>query len=220
MTLSRKIVLMLALVALPTIMCAQITVTSTGARPTIKDFARAYCSQYESGSFEREALAAVLKGNFTKGKVTSTVDVDNGFICYVNDEECLEMCYWNCDNKNEKIIAVNRISSVMGFDETILSFYRYNAKTKKMRQINAPFDRIPQPADMLNRSEASKQEIAMVTGARNEDASRFMPAYFLPRVGKDITFGFADNTAISSHAQRKGAMIWNGNGFNIYLPEY
>ena len=220
MTNIKKTIVMLALIVLPAMMCAQITVTSTGARPTIKDFARAYCSKCETGSFEREALAALQKGNFQKGMITSTVDVKNGYFSYVNDTEGLEMCYWRCDNKNEILLGVIRSSSVMGFDETMLSFFRYNAKTKKMKEIAAPFDRMPQPADMLNRANATPQEVAMVTGARNEDASKFMPAFILPRVGKDITFGFADNTAISTHSQRKGAMIWNGSGFNIYLPEY
>ena len=120
-----KTMLVIAICAMPVIAMAQpesckVKVSST--KVSIKDFARAYCSQCEQGSIERQALAAITKGNSKK----CVVDSKNGYVKYSTKQdgilETLEMCFWNCDNKNEKLIAVNRVSEGGGLDESFLEF--------------------------------------------------------------------------------------------------
>ena len=220
MAFFKRMMLLLAII-LPAVCFAQpevCKVTFTGKQPTIKDFARAYCSQSEAGSFEREALAAFIKGNFKNGKTECFVDSKNGYMLYkVGSKDgsttALEMCYWNCDNKNEKLVAVNNIDSSMGFDESILYFYRYNVKTKKMKLIEVPFDREPNAIDLVDQDKADKATIDLVLNSSNEDANKFQPSFSLPREGKDITYRMADPTAIPKAFQREGKLVWDGNGF-------
>lgn len=221
---------MLVMIALPVICFAQpesCKVTFTGKSPTIKDFARAYCSQFEADSFERNALAAFSKGTYQArvmgGCNNCVVDSKNGYVRFtvfklgkdatIENQETLEMCYWNCDNKNEKLVAINHIDSSMGFDDSILTFYRYNAKTKKMKLIEAPFDREPKAIDLVDQDKADKATIDLVLNSSNEDANKFQPRFSLPREGKDITYLMADPTAIPEAFQREGKLVWDGNGF-------
>ena len=221
---------MLVMIALPVICFAQpesCKVTFTGKSPTIKDFARAYCSQFEADSFERNALAAFSKGTYQArvmgGCNNCVVDSKNGYVRFtvfkfgkdatIENQETLEMCYWNCDNKNEKLVAINHIDSSMGFDDSILTFYRYNAKTKKMKLIEAPFDREPKAIDLVEQDKADKATIDLVLNSSNEDANKFQPRFSLPREGKDITYRMADPTAIPEAFQREGKLVWDGNGF-------
>ena len=216
-----RTILMLAMIALPALCFAQAEVckvTFTGKQPTVKDFARAYCSQCETESIEREALAAFARGNFKKGDIECVVDTKNGFMLYRNasfhgSAATLEMCYWNCDNKNEKLVAFNFIDSSMGFYESILFFYRYNVKTKKMKLIEAPFDREPNAIDLVNQDKADKATVDLVLNSRNEDANKFQPSFRLPRTGKDITYRMADENAIPKVFQREGKLMWDGSGF-------
>lgn len=213
-----KSLLIIAICAMPVVAMAQpesCSVKPAGAKATIKDFAKAYCSQCDEGSFERDALAA-----FNKASKDCVVDTKNGYVKYSAKQddgsiETLEMCFWNCNNKNEKLVAVNRVSDGLGFDESFLNFYRYNVKTKEMKLIDLPFDREPQPVDMLNKAKASKKVTNLVKTAENEDANKYQPCYQLPRVGKDITFRMADKTAVPKTMQRTGTMKWNGTSFNI-----
>lgn len=222
---------MLVMIALPVICFAQpesCKVTFTGKSPTIKDFARAYCSQFEVDSFERNALAAFNKGTYQArvmgGCNNCVVDSKNGYVRFtvlkfgkdatIENQETLEMCYWNCDNKNEKLVAINHIDSSMGFDDSILTFYRYNAKTKKMKLIEAPFDREPKAIDLVDQDKADKATIDLVLNSRNVDANKFQPSFRLPREGKDITYRMADPTAIPEAFQRESKLVWDGNGFS------
>ncbi len=225
----KRMILLLAII-LPAICFAQpevCKVSFTGKQPTIKDFARAYCSQFEADSFERNALAAFSKGTYQArvmgGCNNCVVDSKNGYVRFtvfkfgkdatIENQETLEMCYWNCDNKNEKLVAVNNIDSSMGFDESILYFYRYNVKTKKMKLIEAPFDREPNAIDLVDQDKADKATIDLVLNSINEDANKFQPSFKLPRVGKDITYRMADPTAIPEALQREGKLVWDGNRF-------
>lgn len=226
----KRMILLLAII-LPAICFAQpevCKVSFTGKQPTIKDFARAYCSQFEADSFERNALAAFSKGTYQArvmgGCNNCVVDSKNGYVRFtvfkfgkdatIENQETLEMCYWNCDNKNEKLVAVNNIDSSMGFDESILYFYRYNVKTKKMKLIEAPFDREPNAIDLVDQDKADKATIDLVLNSSNEDANKFQPSFKLPRVGKDIIYRMADPTAIPEALQREGKLVWDGNGFS------
>lgn len=217
-----RILIALALILTPVVAGAQtgaLTVKSQGNKLTIKDFARAFLSQYESGTLERKALSAFLQGTSQSGNVECITDVKNGYFKYAAKQdgalETIEMCYWNCDNKNEKLVAVNRISNAMGMDESYITFFRYNAKTRKMKVIEPPFDRIPEAADIIDQDKADQATADMVLNSQNEDAVRFMPCYQLPRTGKDITYRIADTTAIPRTMQREGTLHWTGSDFTI-----
>lgn len=216
-----KTFFLLAILAIPAICFAQpqsCKVTFTGKQPTIKDFARAYCSKCDSESFEKAALVAFNKGNGKRGKSECVVDTKNGYVKYTSPVDgctyTIEMCYWNCDNKNEKLVAVNSINNCMGFDESFLYFYRYNVKTKTMKLIKAPFERTPKAIDMVDKSKADKTTSDLVLNSRNEDANKFQPCFSLPRTGKDITYRMADRNAIPKQFQRECKLIWNGSSFN------
>ena len=219
--LKKTLFSVLVLIAMPATSFAQIeslTVSFNGDEPTIIDFARAYCSECDNDSFERIALAALTKGNSKNGKTECIVDSKNGYVKYtapVYDElQSLEMCYWNCDNKNEKLVAVNSITTSMGFDESFLYFYRYNVKNKTMTLIEPPFSRDPDPLDLVDQDKADRKTIEDILGANSEDSNRFMPCFSLPRNGKDITYHMADPDAIPKQFQREGRLIWNGSGSN------
>ena len=213
-----KPLFVIAICAIPILAMAQpesCKVKATGSKANIKDFAQAYCSQCEQGSFESQALDAFNKGNSDD----CVVDTKNGFVKYSAEQEddaieTIEMCFWNTTNKNEKLVAVNRLSENGGVGESFLYFYRYNVKNKEMKLIDLPFDREPQPVDMLNKK-VSKKVKKLVKTAQNEDANKYMPFYQLPRAGKDITFRMSDPTAVPKTMQRTGTMKWNGASFNI-----
>ena len=234
MALIKKTIIMLALIAIPILGIAQpqsCKVTYGGKQPTIKDFARAYCSQFDNDSFERQALAAFMSGN-SKSTLSSSaneriaggctdciVDTRNGYMKYIahtgGNIIALEICYWNCNNKNEKLVAINTIDSSMGFDDSSLTFYRYNVKNKKMRHIEAPFYRTPRPIDLIDQSKADQKTIEMVLNSRNEDACKFQPAYIMPRSCKDIICRMADPNAVPREFQRECKLSWDGDGFGL-----
>lgn len=214
-----KSLFLFAICAMPLIATAQpesCKVKVTGSKVSIKDFAKAYCSQCEQGSFERQALTAINKGNSKK----CVVDTKNGYVKYSvmldGTKETFEMCFWNCDNKNEKLVAVNRVSEGGGLDESFLEFYRYDVKSKMMTHIAPPFDSQPQPIDMVDLSVAGDDIVNQVRSARNEDMNKYLPIYSLPRKGKNITFRMADRNAIHPALQRTGTLIWNGSSFDLY----
>lgn len=213
-----KSLLIIAICAMPALALAQpgsCNVKYSGTKPTIKDFARAYCTKFEKGSPERQALAAFTKGNSKR----CVVDAKNGYVKYTSitggESFTLEMCYWNCDNKNEKLIGINRVLSGSALDESYLEFYRYDVKNKIMTLIEEPFDRVPEPIDMIDRSRATKKVINDVSTAQNEDANKYQPIFSLPRTGKNITFRMAEPTAVPKAMQRTGTLKWNGSSFNI-----
>lgn len=214
-----KLFLVVAICAIPAMALAQpesCKVKYAGAKPTIKDFAKAYCSASdEAYVIDSEALAALNKGNSKK----CVLDIKNGYFKYSAKKdgilETLEMCYWNCKNQNEKLIAVNHVSEGGGLDESFLAFYRYNVKTKEMKHIDPPFTSEPQPIDMVDRSVASDKVVREVKSAENEDMNKFMPIYKLPRAGKNITFRMADPDAVPKVMQRTCTLIWDGAKFSV-----
>lgn len=219
--LKKTLFSVLVLIAMPAIAFAQIescTVTFNGSEPSIIDFARAYCSECDNDSFERIALAAFTKGNAKNGQTECIVDSKNGYVKYTapvyGELTTIEMCYWNCDNKNEKLVAVNNITVSSGIEESFLFFYRYNVKNKTMTLIEPPFSRDPDPLDLVDQDKADRKTIEEILGANNEDVNRLLPCFSLPRNGKDITYHMADPDAIPKQFQREGMLIWDGSGFN------
>ena len=213
-----KSLLVIAFCAIPIIAMAQVEsckVKVSGSKVTIKDFAKAYCSQFEKSSFEQQALAAINKGNSKK----CVVDKKNGYVKYsaTNDDitETFEMCFWNCNNKKEKIVAANYVCEGGGLDECFLNFFCYNTKTKEMRHIDPPFTSNVQLIDMVDLSVASDEIVNEVNSARNEDMNKYLPIYSLPRYGKNITFRMADRNAIHPALQRTCTLIWDGEKFSV-----
>ena len=214
-----KSLLFTAICAMPVFAMAQpesFEVTTSGGKATIEDFARAYCSQFEQGNFERQALAAFENGNSKR----CDIDVENGYARYRTTVftalETLEICCWDLKNKNEKLIAVNRVTEGgEGLDESFLEFYRYNAKKNVMKRTKAPFVDKPRLIDMVDLSVASDELVNEVKSAKNEDANKYQPIFILPREGADIKFRMADPDAIPKALQRVCTLIWNGSKFTV-----
>ena len=173
-----------------------------GAKPTIKDFAKAYlaslftdveeCDLEGLGMYAdlQDAIKRQGKGLPLEANSTLTIDQKNGFLVYEHKHSeylsRIEMCYWNEADGKHKLFACNRWSfendkPMMGqFD--VLSFYRYDNATKKMSWCETPgFD-----VEYLNKS------------------------YALPRTGKDITVTTWDDNGKKTQKILK----WNGRGFS------
>lgn len=214
-----KSLLLIAICAMPAFAMAQpesFEVTTSGGQATIQDFALAYCSQFDAGTFEHQALKGFKNGNSNH----CDVDIENGYARFRSREysvlNTLEVCCWNLKKNNEKLIAVNRVSEGGdGLDESFLEFYRYNAKTGVMKRTKAPFVDAPRPIDMVDLSVASDELVHEVKSAKNEDANKYQPIFMLPREGQDITFRMADPDAIPKALQRVCTLIWNGSKFTV-----
>ena len=173
-----------------------------GAKPTIKDFARAYlaslftdveeCDLEGLGLYAslQEAIKRQDKGLQLEENRTLTIDLKNGFLVYEEKQDeylmRIEMCYWNEADGKHKLFANNRWSFENGkpmlgqYD--VLSFYRYDSATKKMSWCETPgFD-----VEYLNKS------------------------YALPRTGKDITV----TTWEDNGKKTQKTLKWNGHGFS------
>ena len=173
-----------------------------GAKPTIKDFAKAYlaslftdveeCDLEGLGMYAdlQDAIKRQGKGLQLEENSTLTIDVKNGFLVYEwkQDEYLMriEMCYWNEADGKHKLFACSRWSfengkAILGQYDG-LSFYRYDNATKKMARCNTPgFD-----VEYLNKS------------------------YALPRTGKDITV----TTWEDNGKKTQKTLKWNGHGFS------
>ena len=178
-------------------------VSYQGAKPTIKDFAKAYITSLLNPEDEepegdglymyesmQKAMTCQEKGQPLKKNETLTIDLKNGFLIYEQKDDYyvyrIEMCYWNEADGKHKLFADNRWSfengkAILGQYDG-LSFYRYDNATKKMSRCNTPgFD-----VEYLNKS------------------------YALPRTGKDITVTTWDRNGKKTQKTLK----WNGHGFS------
>ena len=174
-----------------------------GAKPTIKDFAKAYITSLLNPEDEepegewlymyesiQKAIGCQDKGQPLEEEETLTIDQKNGFLVYEQKHDDyltrIEMCYWNEADGKHKLFADNRWSFEKGklsmgqYDH--LSFYRYDNATKKMARCNTPgFD-----VEYLNKS------------------------YALPRTGKNITVTTWEDNGKKTEKPLK----WNGHGFS------
>ena len=187
-----------------------IKVNSTGAKPTITDFAKAYlgtltndedveeCEREGMGIYTNmeTAISRQSKGLPLKENETLTIDTRNGYLLYEwrygNDMSRVEMCFWNEADGKHKLFACSRETFsdrryVCGqFDDH--SFYRYNNATKKMTYVDA-------------------EEIGFYEATKDIDGG-FM-SIELPRVGKNIsvTVWFQDGKKLNR------TLKWNGGKF-------
>ncbi|MBQ7427397.1 MAG: hypothetical protein IJQ60_14465 [Prevotella sp.] len=174
-----------------------------GAKPTIKDFSKAYISSLLNPEDEepegdglymyesiQKAMVCQEKGQPLEKDKTLTIDLKNGFLVYEEKDDYyvnrIEMCYWNEADGKHKLFACSRWSfengkAILGQYDG-LSFYRYDNATKKMSRCNTPgFD-----VEYLNKS------------------------YALPRTGKDITV-----TTWEDNGKKTQKMLkWNGHRFS------
>ena len=174
-----------------------------GAKPTIKDFSKAYISSLLNPEDEepegdglymyesiQKAMVCQEKGQPLEKDKTLTIDLKNGFLVYEEKDDYyvnrIEMCYWNEADGKHKLFACSRWSFENGkamlgqYDG--LSFYRYDNATKKMSRCNTPgFD-----VEYLNKS------------------------YALPRTGKDITV----TTWEDNGKKTQKILKWNGHRFS------
>ena len=174
-----------------------------GAKPTIKDFSKAYISSLLNPEDEepegdglymyesiQKAMVCQEKGQPLEKDKTLTIDLKNGFLVYEEKDDYyvyrIEMCYWNEADGKHKLFACSRWSfengkAILGQYDG-LSFYRYDNATKKMSRCNTPgFD-----VEYLNKS------------------------YALPRTGKDITV----TTWEDNGKKTQKILKWNGHRFS------
>ena len=175
-----------------------------GARPTIKDFVKAYLTSMLSEEVEecdaeglnlyrglQDAITCREKGLPLEENVTLTIDVKNGFLVYeVKFDENfsrVEMCYWNESDGKHKLFADNRWSyysngkPLTGQYDSFL-FFRYDNATRMMEECETP----------------------------GFDVEYFNKAYTLPRTGKNIIVTTWHDNGKTSQKTLK----WNGHGFN------
>ena len=191
-----------------------VKVTFSGTAPNIKDFAQSYARNEEADDFFIQ-FANELKAGSHKFVNTETVcDIPNGFASYDLESgedgslERIEMCYWNCANKKEKIVGINRLNlQGESIDESYVIFYRYNNAKREMRRINPPFSKEIDPVDWTKPGRTSKERI--------EYANGWAPIYTLPRVGKNINVRIADGEQLPLAERQNYIYEWNGNGFTL-----
>ena len=164
-----------------------------------------------------------MKAGSHKFVNTETVcDIPNGYASYEVESgedgslERIEMCYWNCNNKKEKIVGINRLYlQGEAIDESYVIFYRYNNAKREMRRINPPFSKEIDPVDWTKPGRTSKERIEYARTVGNEDANGWAPIYTLPRVGKNISVRIADGEQLPLAERQNYIYEWNGNGFTL-----
>ena len=199
-----------------------VKVSFKGNSPTIIDFVMSYSRAHSNNELFSDFANDVKGGtrNYVGTKIVS--DVKNGYVSREVESgedgsvSKIEMCYWNCANKKEKIFAVNVISLENGgFDESSITFYRYDKANGVMKKIPAPFDRKVKPLDFANPQKTRPERINYARNVRNEDANAWPPIFTLPRIGKDIEIRIADANQLRPSERQRLRYVWNGNGFTL-----
>ena len=181
-----------------------IQVKYQGAKPTIRDFAKAYLyslfNPEDGGEPEgdglylyeslQQAIASQDKKLPLKKGTALTIDLRNGFLFYEEKQDefltRVEMCFWNESDGKHRIFACSRWTfendkAILGQYDG-LSFYRYDNAKKVMERCNTPgFD-----VEYLNKT------------------------YALPRTGKDIIV----TTWHENGNKTQKTLKWNGHGFS------
>lgn len=198
-----------------------VKVTFSGAAPTVKDFAACYALDEAADPFFIQ-FANELKAGTHKSDNTETVDdPQNGYASYdmVKEDgslERIEMCYWNCNNKKEKIVGINHLN-LRGetIDESYVIFYRYSNAAKSMRRTYPPFSKKIAPLDWVVPGRTSQEIIEYAGTVASDDNNAWSPIYTFPREGKDITVRIADGSQLPLAERQNYIYEWNGNGFTL-----
>ena len=199
-----------------------VKVTFSGTAPNIKDFAQSYARNEEADDFFIQFANEVKAGSHKFVNTETVCDIPNGFASYDLESgedgslERIEMCYWNCANKKEKIVGINRLNlQGESIDESYVIFYRYNNAKREMRRINPPFSKEIDPVDWTKPGRTSKERIEYARSVGNEDANGWAPIFTLPRVGKNINVRIADGEQLQLSERQNYVYEWNGNGFTL-----
>lgn len=220
-----RLTLIIVMLAVAQGMMAQpdrVTIKFSGNVPNIKDFVTSYAAVADGETLLNTFAREVRKGSHKIKNTETVVDTKNGFASY--DElsedygpmERYEMCYWNCANKQEKIVAINRLSLFGDVpDESYVVFYRYNNSTHVMTRIDAPFSRLIRPIDWTKPGRTSQKNIEYARTVGSEDANGWAPVYSLPRIGRNINVTIADGMVLPLAERQNYVYEWNGNGFTL-----
>lgn len=201
---------------------SSVRVSSEKGTPNIKDFVVSFVKASDADDFLESFGKAVKKGTHIFMDTETVCDPKNGYASYQQlsgydgTVTKYEMCYWNCANKKEKIVAINRLM-VDGetTDESYILFYRYNNATRVMKLIDEPFSREIRPIDWTKPGRTRPERIEYARTVGNEDANAWAPIYTLPRVGKNIAVRIADGEQLQLSERQNYVYEWNGNGFNL-----
>lgn len=201
---------------------SSVKISSGNGTPNIKDFVVSFVKASDGDDFLNSFGTAVKKGTHIFMDTETVCDPKNGYASYQQlsgydgTVTKYEMCYWNCANKKEKIVAINLLTlDGESLDESYLLFYRYNNATHVMKLIDAPFNKEIRPIDWTKKGRTSPERIEYARTVGNEDANAWAPVYTLPRVGKNIEVRIADGEQLQLSERQNYVYEWNGNGFNL-----
>ena len=218
-----------------------IKVSFKGDHPTILDFMNSYSLANPDDEMIKDFVKDIKKGSrvYKEGeyrKIKLVKDVNSGYVSWelLDGFECgslikIEMCYWNCDNKQEKIFAINWIVTRCAGMKSIMTFFRYNNATRMMHEIPAPYDRQVTPIDFMNLKNASPEKIKearhvsdkVAKGIDEEDdddddlMKDWALIFDLPRKGKNIEIHISNEDEFEPSEIQRCRYVWNGNGFNL-----
>lgn len=175
-----------------------ITVHFKGSSPNIKDFMTAFIEYpyiMESVKGMQQSWELYKNGMKQMPGETLTVDTQNGYISYESTESdnerlVIQCCYWNCNDKKHKVVALSNDVYINGKAVTGqysgVDFYIYDNDTHKMQMAS--------PGDL-------GIEFDAVPGV-------YATTHSLPRQGKTIVFTFHTDTG-----KKEKRITWNGNKF-------
>ena len=172
-------------------------VTFKGASPNIKDFVSALLSGNDLGeSLNGMKMSWDLYRNGMKLMPGDSfiVDVQNGYLCYVSEDEeirqVIECCFWNYTDKKHKLVAfsndIYRNGQVIVGQYSGIEFYIYDNASRTMK--------LAYDADL---------------GLEfDEPPGSHATSHALPRQGKTIVYTFH-----SPSGKIEKRMTWNGTKF-------
>lgn len=174
----------------------EIVVNCQSGKPTISDFATAFLNSAQEEFFARVAKdwKRYQQGKPLDKNISLLVDKKNGYWEHVvidteeNAKNTTEMCYWNCKDGLQKIVAVSvrmEIGKELGWDEHVGErFFVYDNQKKTMREI------LPEDIGALYDGECLR-------------------AFYLPRRGKNIQVSV-------QCVDEKWIDVLKWNGFEFY----
>ena len=176
---------------------ADISVKFKGTQPNVKDFMTALLSGDDIGeALNGMKLSWDLYCNGMKLMPGDDliVDVQNGYIGYVSEDEenrhVIECCYWNYADKKHKLVALTnnlfQNGGAVETESTGITFYQYDNATHRMKLAYA-------------------QDLGLEFDA---PPGSHATSHALPRQGKTIVYTFHTP---SGRIQKQ--MTWNGSKF-------
>ena len=177
-----------------------ITVSPKGDKANIQDFARAFCSRYDSYEPNEKMLKYLAdpKAFNEVAEVFSIFcDIPNGYISSSLMTEIdlfTKMCYWKRDN-GHSLVGVFMVNGSENADsETVSMFYDYDPKTNVM----TPDTDVCQVVEKV---------------ALDKDFEEY--ALELPQKGKDIVVKLYSDNGEDGYDITEKTLKWTGNTFTL-----